>query len=522
MLDPHGMDPQTVLRFVKYVGGWPGRVFVVACEPDVVEDVGFGLSDAVGGVGRTRGRRRARDGRGAPACMSCRSPARSSTPSRSHAAGRPVTVVSAAGRASAPGGARVAAVLLGDRRPRHELRGGSARARGHRGRLRLLGVRPASGRRSSRRSAAPDAARPQSRSGPGTSSRWSTSKSSNRRPNASHPGEGRRGRARRQQHDRASQPRGLRPPRRRRRQPDERAGRGQDLAARARARRAARGRPGGRARGRRPGLLRLPIGSRRCTSRWRSSTPTPGSAASAISTRTWSARRCRRCRSRSIDLLVIENVGNLVCPAEFRVGEDVRAMVCSITEGEDKPLKYPLMFRSCELVVINKLDLLPHLDVDLERLEYNVDAVNPGVRQMLPQRAHGRGRRRVQAVAGGDRARAQSAGGRVSAVRDAGAVGALLESAARTAPGGRRSVLRRAGRGARAALSPDGRALRSRWPAARLRLQPSRALGRASRRGRVRAPGDRRQAGAPGDRPGRRLGPGRARARAASPSPRTS
>jgi hydrogenase maturation protease len=49
MLDPHGMDPQTVLRFVKYVGGWPGRVFVVACEPEVVQDVGFGLSDAVKG-----------------------------------------------------------------------------------------------------------------------------------------------------------------------------------------------------------------------------------------------------------------------------------------------------------------------------------------------------------------------------------------------------------------------------------------------------------------------------------------
>jgi hydrogenase maturation protease len=49
MLDPHGMDPQTVLRFVKYVGGWPGRVFVVACEPEIVEDVGFGLSDAVSG-----------------------------------------------------------------------------------------------------------------------------------------------------------------------------------------------------------------------------------------------------------------------------------------------------------------------------------------------------------------------------------------------------------------------------------------------------------------------------------------
>ena len=84
-----------------------------------------------------------------------------------------------------------------------------------------------------------------------------------------------------------------------------------------------------------------------------------------------------------IDMLVIENVGNLVCPAEFKVGEDARAMVCSITEGEDKPLKYPLMFRSCELVVINKLDLLPHLDFDVDKLLYNIDVVNPGVETML-------------------------------------------------------------------------------------------------------------------------------------------
>jgi hydrogenase nickel incorporation protein HypB len=83
-----------------------------------------------------------------------------------------------------------------------------------------------------------------------------------------------------------------------------------------------------------------------------------------------------------IDLLIIENVGNLVCPAEFHVGEDVRAMVCAVTEGEDKPLKYPLMFRSCELVVINKLDLLPHLDVDLDRLLDHLEAVHPGVRTM--------------------------------------------------------------------------------------------------------------------------------------------
>jgi hydrogenase nickel incorporation protein HypB len=84
-----------------------------------------------------------------------------------------------------------------------------------------------------------------------------------------------------------------------------------------------------------------------------------------------------------IDLLVIENVGNLVCPAEFRVGEDTRAMVCSVTEGEDKPLKYPLMFRTCELVVVNKADLLPHLEFDLDLFFQNLDAVNPGVERML-------------------------------------------------------------------------------------------------------------------------------------------
>lgn len=92
-----------------------------------------------------------------------------------------------------------------------------------------------------------------------------------------------------------------------------------------------------------------------------------------------------------IDLLVIENVGNLVCPAEFRVGEDARAMVCSVTEGEDKPLKYPLMFRACELVLINKIDLLEHLDFDLEKLVYNLDAVNPGARRILTSARTGEG-----------------------------------------------------------------------------------------------------------------------------------
>jgi hydrogenase nickel incorporation protein HypB len=92
-----------------------------------------------------------------------------------------------------------------------------------------------------------------------------------------------------------------------------------------------------------------------------------------------------------IDLLVVENVGNLVCPAEFRIGEDARIMVSSVAEGEDKPLKYPLMFRACELVVVNKIDLLPHLDYDLDRFLANVDAVNPGARTLLTSARTGEG-----------------------------------------------------------------------------------------------------------------------------------
>jgi len=84
-----------------------------------------------------------------------------------------------------------------------------------------------------------------------------------------------------------------------------------------------------------------------------------------------------------IDLLIVENVGNLVCPAEFRVGEDHRVMVSSVTEGEDKPLKYPLMFRACELVVVNKIDLLEHLEFDLDRYLERLEAVHPGVEHLL-------------------------------------------------------------------------------------------------------------------------------------------
>ena len=80
-----------------------------------------------------------------------------------------------------------------------------------------------------------------------------------------------------------------------------------------------------------------------------------------------------------LDLLIVENVGNLVCPAEFDVGAHARTMVYSVTEGEEKPLKYPVMFRSVDLVLVNKVDLIPHLDYDLSLFYANLDAVNPGV-----------------------------------------------------------------------------------------------------------------------------------------------
>jgi hydrogenase nickel incorporation protein HypB len=79
---------------------------------------------------------------------------------------------------------------------------------------------------------------------------------------------------------------------------------------------------------------------------------------------------------RALDLVIIENVGNLVCPAEFDVGEHAKAMVYSVTEGEDKPLKYPVMFRSVDVVLLNKIDLVPHLDVDVDAYITHVREVN--------------------------------------------------------------------------------------------------------------------------------------------------
>ena len=78
-----------------------------------------------------------------------------------------------------------------------------------------------------------------------------------------------------------------------------------------------------------------------------------------------------------IDVLVVENVGNLVCPAEFDVGESIKVMLLSITEGDDKPLKYPLMFQMSEALIVNKVDLVPHLDVSLEKIRKDALSLNP-------------------------------------------------------------------------------------------------------------------------------------------------
>ena len=96
-----------------------------------------------------------------------------------------------------------------------------------------------------------------------------------------------------------------------------------------------------------------------------------------------------------LDLLIIENVGNLVCPAEFDVGEHAKAMVYAVTEGEEKPLKYPVMFRTADVVLVNKIDLLPHLDLRPRRLPRQPPSCQPDRHGDPAQRPHGRGRHAV-------------------------------------------------------------------------------------------------------------------------------
>lgn len=79
----------------------------------------------------------------------------------------------------------------------------------------------------------------------------------------------------------------------------------------------------------------------------------------------------------ALDILIVENIGNLVCPAEFDIGEDKRAVILSVTEGEDKPLKYPLMFRECDAALLNKIDLLPYLDYDVKLAAANILQIHP-------------------------------------------------------------------------------------------------------------------------------------------------
>jgi hydrogenase nickel incorporation protein HypB len=81
-----------------------------------------------------------------------------------------------------------------------------------------------------------------------------------------------------------------------------------------------------------------------------------------------------------LDLLIVENVGNLVCPAEFNVGEHAKAMVLSLTEGDDKPYKYPLMFKESKVLLINKMDLLPYLDSSPAKIEEAARSINPEIK----------------------------------------------------------------------------------------------------------------------------------------------
>ncbi len=85
----------------------------------------------------------------------------------------------------------------------------------------------------------------------------------------------------------------------------------------------------------------------------------------------------------NLDILFVENVGNLVCPAEFKTGMDFNIVILSTTEGEDKPVKYPLMFRVSQVMIINKMDLLPYLDIDLKLMEDNAKKINPELKILL-------------------------------------------------------------------------------------------------------------------------------------------
>ena len=95
------------------------------------------------------------------------------------------------------------------------------------------------------------------------------------------------------------------------------------------------------------------------------------------------SRGLRELNTEGVDIVVLENVGNLVCPAEFDVGADLRMMILSVPEGDDKPLKYPLMFSVSDIMIVNKMDTLPIFDFDLSAAEARARALNPNI-QIFP------------------------------------------------------------------------------------------------------------------------------------------
>ncbi len=94
---------------------------------------------------------------------------------------------------------------------------------------------------------------------------------------------------------------------------------------------------------------------------------------------------------KGLDLLVVENVGNLVCPAEFQLGEHFKIMILSVTEGDDKPQKYPLMFQESSVLLINKVDLLPYVNCRVDRIRQTASLLNPNLRIFEVSAATGEG-----------------------------------------------------------------------------------------------------------------------------------
>ena len=101
-------------------------------------------------------------------------------------------------------------------------------------------------------------------------------------------------------------------------------------------------------------------------------------ARSVISKLPWSRTRSRDGTSTNLDFLFIENVGNLVCPSSYDLGENLRLVLISVTEGEDKPLKYPTIFNSADVAVVTKMDLAPAVEFDWDTAYGNIQAVRPG------------------------------------------------------------------------------------------------------------------------------------------------